>query len=95
MPKGVRAADSKKANCGYEYNRMVAELNSLDRFCTYVLGGPDGQVQMIYEDHIVEMFRDEVESRLEFLRFILDVQQSPNERSSKWPTLNHMYSMSS
>ena len=70
MPRGKPDANSDKSKSGYEYNKLVAEINELDRVSTYVRGGPDGRVQMIYDDHIIEMFREEVERRLEFLRKI-------------------------
>ncbi len=70
MPRGKPEANSAKAASGYEYNNLVRELNLLDSFSTYVRGGPDGLIQMVYDDHIIEMFRDEAERKLVFLRKI-------------------------
>ena len=75
MPRGKPDANSAKAACGYEYNNLVRELNGLDSFSTYFRGGPDGQIQMVYEDHIIEMFRDEAERKLAFLRKIKGIPQ--------------------
>lgn len=69
-----------------EYDRMVKELNVLDRFAVYKRGGPDVHLKVTYQSHFYEMTKPEARRHLNFLRKIRGIGEEEHHEIF-WPLI--------